>query len=47
MKPINYDNLARVLWELSKSCPKEYESALMHASVIVNDLKHISNVTSE
>jgi len=46
MKSINYDNLAKVLWELSKSCPKEYESALMYASVIVNDLKRISNITS-
>jgi hypothetical protein len=45
MKPLftpkQYDQLAEQLYELSSYCPKEYESALMEASDIINQLKGI------
>jgi hypothetical protein len=37
--PEQYDTLAEQLYELSKYCPKEYESALIEASCIINHLQ--------
>ena len=41
LKPEQYDKISEQLYELSKHCPKEYESILIESSYIVNTLKEL------